>query len=171
MEKTTGEINGLPAHVLLIHFVVIVVPLAALCALLAVAWPAARRRLGIVTPLIALAALVSVPLTTEAGEWLEERVAETPLSEAHVEIGESLLPWAIALFLLAAAHWAWFRYVSAPDSRFSRVVPGRQARRVITLVLAAAIGVAAVGSVVTVVLIGESGVRAVWSGNVSSGEN
>ncbi|WP_255452867.1 hypothetical protein [Cryobacterium sp. Sr8] len=36
-----GEINGLPAHVLLIHFVVIVVPLAALCALLAVAWPAA----------------------------------------------------------------------------------------------------------------------------------
>ena len=79
-----GEINGLPAHVLLIHFVVIVVPLAALCALLAVAWPAARRRLGIVTPLIALAALVSVPLTTEAGEWLEERVAETPFSATRL---------------------------------------------------------------------------------------
>ncbi|MCU1557452.1 MAG: hypothetical protein JWN09_1447 [Microbacteriaceae bacterium] len=35
---------------------------------------------------------------------------------------------------------------------------------VITVVLAAAVAVTAVGSVVTVVLIGESGARAVWTG-------
>ena len=166
-----GLLNGLPVHVLLIHFVVVVVPLAALCALLAVTWPAARRRLGVVTPLVALAALVSVPLTVEAGEWLEERVQETALTEAHVEIGETLLPWAIAVFLLAAIHWAWFRFVAVPDGRFSHVVAGASARRAVTLVLAAAIAVAAVGSVVTVIQIGESGVRAVWTGSVSGEED
>ncbi len=61
----TWEFNGLPIHILLIHFVVIVVPLAGLCTVLAAAWPAARRRLGIVTALIALAALIAVPIGTD----------------------------------------------------------------------------------------------------------
>ncbi|MET4781446.1 hypothetical protein [Glaciihabitans sp. UYNi722] len=34
------EFNGLPLHVLLVHFVVIVVPLAALRTALVAAWPA-----------------------------------------------------------------------------------------------------------------------------------
>src|SRR5690606_3120134 len=72
-------INGLPLHVLLVHLVVIVVPLAALCLLLSAFWPAARRRLGIVTPLVALVGLVAVPFTTAAGEWLQARVGATPL--------------------------------------------------------------------------------------------
>ena len=87
----TWEFNGLPIHILLIHFVVIVVPLAGLCTVLAAAWPAARRRLGIVTPLIALAALIAVPITTEAGEVLEEQVAENAFSELHAQLGLSLI--------------------------------------------------------------------------------
>jgi hypothetical protein len=83
--------NGLPLHVLLVHFVVIVVPLAALCTVLA-AWPAARRRLGIVTPIIALAALIAVPITTDAGQWLEARVGHSELIAAHKALGETLLP-------------------------------------------------------------------------------
>lgn len=156
-------VNGLPLHVLLVHFVVIVVPLAALCAVLGTAWPLARRRLGVVTPLVALAALASVPLTVQAGEWLEERVGETPLVEAHAELGESLLPWVLALFLVTAAQWLWFHFVMAPDARFARVLAERGARLTITLVLAAAVALSAVGSTVAVVVIGESGTRAVWT--------
>jgi hypothetical protein len=159
------EFNGLPLHVLLVHFVVIVVPVAALCTVLAAAWPAARRRLGIVTPIIALGALISVPITTEAGQWLQARVGHTELVAAHAALGTTLLPWAVATFLVAAIQWFWFRFVTATEARFASRVPGKSARLVITLVLAAAVAVLAVGSVLTVVQIGESGVRAIWTGS------
>jgi hypothetical protein len=156
------EISGLPLHVLIVHFVVIVVPVAALCMVLAAVWPAARRRLGIVTPLIALAALVAVPITTTAGEWLAARVGHTELIAAHQALGYTLLPWAIASFIVALAQWVWFRFFHRDGARF-RV--GSTALRVaITIALTAAIAVTAVGSVVTVVRIGESGARALWTG-------
>jgi hypothetical protein len=156
------EFAGLPLHVLLVHFVVIVVPLAALCTVLAAAWPAARRRLGIVTPIIALAALIAVPITTAAGEWLEARVGHTALIEAHAQLGDTLLPWAIATFVVALLQWAWFRFFATVER-----VPSRALRLTVTILLAAAVAVTAVGSVVTVVRIGESGARAVWTGSVS----
>lgn len=159
------EFNGLPLHVLLVHFVVIVVPLAAFCTVLAAAWPAARRRLDMVTPIIALAALIAVPITTQAGEWLQARVGHTELIAAHAALGKTLLPWAVATFIIAVIQWFWFRFVTAPDARFASRVPGRTARLVITFVLAASVAVLAVGSVVTVLQIGESGARAIWTGS------
>ncbi|TXN28095.1 hypothetical protein [Lacisediminihabitans profunda] len=159
------QFAGLPLHVLLVHFVVIVVPLAALCTVLAAAWPAARRRLGVVTPLIALAALVSVPVTTEAGEWLLARVSNTPLIQAHAAIGKSLLPWAFATFVVATGQWAWFRYFSEGDGRYRRLVAHRSLRLAITIALGVAVLGLAAGSIVTVVQIGESGARAIWTGS------
>jgi len=159
------EFNGLPLHVLLVHFVVVVVPLAALCTLLAAAWPAARRRLGIVTPIVALGALISVPITTQAGEWLQARVGHTELVAAHAALGTTLLPWAVATFLVAALQWFWFRFVNAPDARFASRVPGRTTRHIITIALAVIVVALAIGSVVTVAQIGESGVRAIWTGS------
>jgi hypothetical protein len=153
--------NGLPIHVMLVHFVVIVVPVAALLLILATVWPAARTRLGIVTPLLALAALISVPLVVEAGEALEEQVAETALSEAHTHIGRDLLPWAIALFVVAAAQWAWFRFFTG-KGRYANAISSRPARIVITVLLYAIVAVVAVGVVVSVFTIGESGAKAVW---------
>lgn len=153
--------NGLPIHALLVHFVVIAVPIGALCVVLSTAWPAARRWLGAVTPIIALAALVSVPITTQAGEALEEQVAETALSELHTHLGDDLLPWAIALFVVAAAQWTWYRFFSAPG-RFAGRISSPRARLAIRVILIAAAVVVAIGSIVMVVLIGESGARAVW---------
>jgi len=152
-------INGLPVHVLVVHFVVIVVPVAALALLLTALWPAARRRLGIVTPIIALAALISVPIATEAGEWLQERVGRTDLIEEHEELGETLLPWAVGVFVLAVLQWVWFRFVAPRVPKAGRLAIG--------IVLAVLVAVAAVGSVVTVIRIGESGSKAVWSGSFS----
>ena len=56
MELT--EINWLPAHILLVHLVVVAVPAAALLTCLSVLWPSARLRLGSVTPLVALGAVI-----------------------------------------------------------------------------------------------------------------
>ena len=44
--------NGRPLHVLLVHMVVILLPVTAICVLLAAIWPAVRRRLGIVIALM-----------------------------------------------------------------------------------------------------------------------
>jgi hypothetical protein len=158
----TWEINGLPLHILLIHFVVIVIPVAALCVVLSAAWPAARRRLGIVTPLIALVALIAVPITVEAGEVLEEQVNETSFSELHADLGRQMLPWAIALFLVAALQWVWFHYFTG-EGRYADKVKTPAARLAVTIVLAVAVAITAVGSVYTIFVIGESGAKSVWT--------
>ena len=159
------EFNGLPLHVLIVHAVVIVVPLAALCLLLTAFWPTARRRLGIVTPLVALAALLLVPLAVQAGEWLQSRIVDvTPLMGAHTSLGKMFLPWVIGLFLVAAVQWFWYRYIAATGARFASALPSRTGRLVVTIILDLVVLVSAIGSVVTVALIGESGSRAVWTG-------
>ncbi|MFF9062662.1 hypothetical protein ACF09K_28810 [Streptomyces sp. NPDC014882] len=102
METT---INGVPAHPLWVHAVVVLVPLSALALVLCAAWPVVMRRAGIGLPLLALAALVSVPLATDAGEWLAEQVPETAAVERHTEMGDDLLPWVVAIFVLAVLLW------------------------------------------------------------------
>ncbi|CAN5254596.1 hypothetical protein BH11ACT2_BH11ACT2_13680 [soil metagenome] len=149
-------IAGLPLHPLIVHFVAVAVPLSVLCIVLTAAWPAARRRLGIVTPIIALAALVAVPLATQAGEALERQVDRSAAVQAHTRIGDTLLPWAAAVFLVALVQWAWYRF--GPER-----VTARTARVVITVVLAVAVAASAVGAIITVVRIGDSGARAVWT--------
>jgi hypothetical protein len=153
------EVNGLPLHVLLVHFVIVLVPLTALCALAVPLWPAARRRLGIVTPLLALANVVLVPIVTDAGEWLQARVPSTPLIQQHAALGKGLYPWVIALFVFTALQWAWFFFVDRPG-RARR--PSATVRTVVIVVLAVIAAVLAAGTIVDVVLIGEAGSRAVW---------
>ncbi|MFS8197606.1 hypothetical protein ACLVWQ_02860 [Streptomyces sp. CWNU-52B] len=46
---------------------------------------------------------ISVPLTTEAGELLERHVGSGPLVRRHAELGDGLLPWVVALFMVSAA--------------------------------------------------------------------
>lgn len=110
------QINGLPAHALLVHVVVVLVPLTALLTVAAACWPAVRHRLGIGLPLLALVMVISVPVTTNAGGWLLHRVPFTPLVLAHVRLGDDMLPWAIALFIAALAVWG-LRFVEPLPAR------------------------------------------------------
>ena len=96
-------IGGLPAHILLVHAVVVLVPLAALLVVLVTTWPAARARLTPAAAVVAVVAPICVPLTTSAGEWLEHQVVSTALLRAHTALGDTLLPWAVALAVVADA--------------------------------------------------------------------
>ena len=156
------EVNGLPLHILVVHAVVVFVPLAALSVVAAAAWPAARRRLGLVPAAIAAVALALVPVTTAAGEWLKARLPAAPLIEQHAALGDDLLPWSIAVFVVAALLWLFDRF----RARVAGRMPAGVLRATPWVLLVLSI-VAAVGSVVTVVLIGESGARAVWQGTYS----
>ncbi|MFR0354627.1 DUF2231 domain-containing protein [Streptomyces sediminimaris] len=162
-------VNGLPAHVLLVHFVVVLVPLTALALVVCAVWPAAARRLGIVLPLLALVTLASVPLTTQAGEWLEAHVNSNSLIRRHAELGDGLLPWAGGLLVLAVVvWWAARRTAASGDAGTSgttsttrwSTTPVRVAAAVLSVVIAA-------GAVVDVYRIGDSGAKAAWQGGFS----
>lgn len=168
-----NSVNGLPTHILLVHAVVVIVPLAALLVILSAVWPAANRRLGIITPIVALVALVLVPITTQAGEWLQERLSyreSNALIGAHASLGDELLPWAIGLFVVAVAVWIvpWLVTRDRGDHENDGRRKGSELLRAgwlrwVLAVLAVALGVVAV---IMVVRIGESGSKAVWTGTV-----
>ncbi|MGW4380633.1 DUF2231 domain-containing protein [Kitasatospora sp. NPDC004531] len=144
-----STVDGLPAHVLLVHLVVVFVPLTALALIVCALSPAVARRAGLLLPALAFVTAASVPLTAEAGEWLERNVERTDAVRRHAELGDGLLPWAGGLFLLAVAVW-WFARGARPVSTALRVGAG---------VLCAAV---ALGAVVDVYRIGDSGAEAAW---------
>ncbi|ASQ96651.1 DUF2231 domain-containing protein [Streptomyces sp. 11-1-2] len=157
-------VNGLPAHVLVVHFVVVFVPLSALAVVVGAVWPSAARRMGAVLPLLALVTLASVPVATGAGEWLEEHVDSNALVRRHAELGDGLLPWTAGLFVLATAVWWTTRRSTsaeaAPRER-TRAATSRSALVVRVVAVVLSVGVA-VGAVVDVYRIGDSGAKAAW---------
>lgn len=150
------QINGLPLHILLVHGVIVFIPLAALMVLVSAVWPAARRKLGFLTPLVALIALIMTPLATNAGEWLYERVyVITPAIQEHAVLGDTMLWYSIGLFVAALLVWG----VPLLLTRRSNEPPAPWIGVVVAVV---AIALAAV-SVVQVVRVGEAGSKAVWA--------
>ena len=161
------EVNGLPAHVLLIHLTVLLVPTAAALAV-AQAWhPGIRRWAGPLGPLLCLAALIMVPITTNAGEWLQKKLPSTPLIRKHAELGDQLLPWVIALFVLSLAMYYLDRRATEEPRAEQQPAPALGSAR-LRLVVAVLVTVAAAGAVVQVVRIGDSGAQAVWKGTLHS---
>ena len=156
------EVAGLPLHPLIVHAVVVLTPLTVLALLIGTFWPSARRRLGIVTPLAALVVLILVPITAAAGQALAEVVGPTPAVQQHHELGLMLLPWAIGLFAVSTAQWVWYRF---GRPRVAKRGGGTRTIGAVLGVLAVGVGI---GTLVMIVLIGDSGARAVW-GSLFSG--
>ena len=94
--KAITTFNGLPSHVLLVHFIVVLAPLTALLAILSAVWPAARRRLVWLVLGLAVLNAVLTPITTQAGEWLERRIGRSPRLHTHTELGDTMLYFSIA---------------------------------------------------------------------------
>ncbi len=181
-------VNGLPAHILLVHLTLVVIPTAAVAMVAAAVSRRLRRWLGVVTPLLALVALIMVPITKSAGLWLYDRVPHTPLIDAHMHRANHLLPWVVALFVVSVGEWIWFRALdrdqdgsrfplfaaAAPDevsdahvktaSRNPSAGPAMW-QTVVATVLALAVGI---GTTVELVRVGESGSRAVYQGNFTT---
>lgn len=158
------SVSGLPLHILLVHVAIIVIPVAAIVVLLSTVWPRARRWFGLVTPLLGILAAVIVPVVTQAGAWLYDRVPSAPLIDAHATLGDTLWPWTLALGILSVVVYGWYRYA---EKRADAARPSPLARRIVAILLALAAIAVASGVVVTTVVIGESGSRAVWEGSFS----
>lgn len=149
-------IFGLPVHPLIVHATVVVVPTAALVVLLYALWPRFRQwfRWGVlVLPAIAV---ILDPLTTQSGEALEHTVGHSDLIERHSQLADGLLPWVIALLVGAIALYLWRPGVK-------RITGSRTIPRWLAAVIVMFAVVAALGTLVDVVLIGHSGATAAWS--------
>lgn len=145
-------INGLPAHPLLVHFIVVLAPLTAVLAILCAVWPAARQRLVWLVLALAGITMVMSPIASEAGEWLEHRLEESELIEKHAHLGETMNYFAVALLiaaiLLAIVHW--------------RAERGTPLSSVIGAVIAVFVLATSVATAVQVYRIGHSGAEATW---------
>ena len=180
-------VSGLPVHVLVVHAVVVLIPLAVLGAVVIAVWPAARHRYR--WPVLGLTAVgtIFVPMATDSGDGLEHSLPKSALISAHTQLGDQLLPFAAALLLvvagLAAVDWvatptgsgAAGRHTT-PESQTTpdrggaaertgtatAVVPGRTWVRPVALVLSVLTVVLGVATATQVVRIGDSGARAAW---------
>jgi hypothetical protein len=155
-----ATVFGLPTHAIVVHATVVLLPLAALVVLLHAFWPAARRRLGGGTPLLAGVALVLVPLATQSGETLEHSVGRSALVARHAELADGMLPWALGLFVVALGLWLLDRRRARPsEAAEPRWVP------IVASVLAV---VFVAGTVQQIVRVGHAGAEATWNGVVTS---
>lgn len=91
--------NGVPSHVLLVHFLVVLIPLTVLL------WPAMRRGPILwLTFVLAIFTTVMTPITTHAGEWLYElRRHPGPILQEHAERGGWMIYFSVALLVVAIA--------------------------------------------------------------------
>jgi len=153
-----STVLGLPAHVLFVHFVVVLIPLTAGLAILCAVWPAARRRLIWLVSALAVALAILTPVTTEAGEWLEHRINETDILRTHTTLGATMPYFALALLIGVAL----LTVIHLRENR-ERPLP------TIVLVAFAAITIlVSIAAVVQVYRVGDSGSRSAWSGEMAA---
>ncbi|HXY64903.1 MAG TPA: DUF2231 domain-containing protein [Mycobacterium sp.] len=153
-----SEINGLPAHVLFVHFIVVLVPLTALLVILCALWPAARR--GLVWPTVILAAVIAAltPITINAGEWLIDLKGNpTPILSEHAARGEWMSYFSAALLVVAIAILVLHVRERRQDTR-------RVLTRTVVAIAALAVGIS---SMIQVYRVGDAGSQSVWGGQIA----
>lgn len=149
-------INGMPAHALLLHFVLVLVPLTALLEIVCGLWPAARRgQLMWLTLILAAATMALTPITIDAGAWLYDRQADpSPILREHAARGGLMTYFSAALLVVAVVLIAL------------RVIERRSGERRVALRVLVAVVVlaAAISSTLQIYRVGDAGAHAVWGG-------
>lgn len=153
-----STVNGLPAHILLNHLVVVLGPLAAILAILCAVWAAARRHLIWLTLALTVITLIVTPLTTSSGSWLAGKVGDSPAIGRHAELGETLVYFVVALVVTVTA-------LAVVHLRGAR---GKSVRTVVHAVVAVLVVAAAAATLFQTYRVGDSGARAAWGSVTAS---
>ena len=150
-------INGIPVHPLVVHAAVVLVPLTALGLIAMAIWPRFSARYGWLVVASGVVAAGSSFAAKESGEVLEGRVGEPGFD--HAELGD-LMP-IFAAVLLVAVVVLWLIDRSAPAE-------GPAPRRGLRITVAIVGVLIALGNLLWVYRVGDSGAKSVWSGTVSA---
>ncbi len=161
-------IAGLPAHPLIVHVPVVLIPVVALLAAVFALLPRTRRVLGL--PLVVLTAGVTFAtiLAAGSGESLEERVDRSSLIHEHAEAGELLRALMLVLFVAIVVAVALDRRGrSSHGDAVARLGRSRGAG----LAIGAVLLVLAAGATAMDVRAGHLGAKAAWHDLPAAGED
>ncbi|HSA52811.1 MAG TPA: DUF2231 domain-containing protein [Yinghuangia sp.] len=158
---------GLPVHILILHAAVIGVPLAALATVAVAVRPAWLPRWGWWVVGLDAVILLVVFVTRQSGEEFLDRLFPDPAGRSddlntHIERGEDMLWYAIALFAVALILVLVARQQTRARTA-GRPLPAFAVPTVAVLAVAAA-----VLATIQVVRVGHSGSSAVWEDVVKS---
>jgi cytochrome b involved in lipid metabolism len=146
-------ITGLPIHPLINHGVAVLVPLAAIGALLVIFIPRLRLNYSPLVLVTVLLATVSAFIATQSGEALAERVG---LPNAHATQGERLSYVVLAFAILFSI---WFALEKSERTRERVANLGKRVLKVV-------IPITAISSFVLTILVGHSGAQATWKDRI-----
>jgi uncharacterized membrane protein/predicted heme/steroid binding protein len=144
-------LGGLPLHPLVVHFAVVLVPVAALGLILLVLFRALADRFGWLALLVLAVGTGAAFVARQSGEDLATKVGRP---DTHAQWG-TLLPFVAAALLVVALVWL---LLHKADRRADRK---RSTGTVVAGLLTVVLALATTG---LTVLVGDSGARAVWSG-------
>ncbi len=145
-------VAGLPAHPLVVHAAVVLLPLSALGLILVVLIPRARRPFAWITLVGLGVGAVAAWVAKESGEELAKRVG-TP--QDHANLGGTLPILAVVLLLIGIG---WFVLQRLADGR----------RTVATVIAGVAAIIMSVAVIVMTIAVGHSGATAAWAGTVAA---
>ncbi len=91
---------GLPAHPLLVHIPIVLLPLVAIGGIAIAVSPNMRKRFGVLTLVLAVVAFVGTWFAAGSGEALVDSVRNSTALREHVDLADKMRP--LALLLLAA---------------------------------------------------------------------
>ena len=150
MGSLLDTVSGLPVHSLVVHAVVVLVPLAAVGAVLMAVWRSFSRRFAPLIVIVAAIAAGSALVAKESGEKLAVRVGGGP--PAHMSLGRWMPVIAGALFVLVLVFWL-----------VDRGIPLNRPRPLWLKLLGVALIVVALFATFWTVRVGHTGSEAVWN--------
>jgi uncharacterized membrane protein len=151
---------GLPAHPLLVHLPIVLLPLVGIGAIAIAVSPRARQRFGVLVLVLAGVAFVGTLLAAGSGEALVDSVPNSPALREHVNLAGTMRPLALLLLLVIAGIVVLDRW-----SLRGKTLP--RGSMIVAAVLT--IGVA-LGTNGWLVAVGHNGAEATWQNvHVASG--
>lgn len=154
-------IDGLPVHALVVHGVVVLLPLAVLGTIAIAVRPSWRPRFGPLVVGVAAVATALVPVATQSGEKLADRVG---VPTRHQDLGEELIWFALPLLALVVALVLLDRRTPPPVEAGSTTGGLLSAVNVVAVLSV----IAAVAAGVWVFRVGDAGSRAVWEPTIQN---
>ncbi|GAA3393205.1 hypothetical protein [Cryptosporangium minutisporangium] len=175
------RVFDLPAHPLVVHAAVVLVPIAVLAAFAYVLVPRLRSKVGWVLVLSAVSGAGASVVAAETGDRLARYLGVTPDVEEHGGFGLDTRNMAVLLAVVAVVLVIVERVRTSRaqtpvhdqyDQRDQWSMVGEQPRSssgstvltVVSVVLSVALLATAVGAAVSVVRAGDTGARMTWSG-------
>jgi uncharacterized membrane protein len=149
MESLLYTISGLPVHALVVHFAVVVLPVAAFALIALIYTPKIKSKYSFITVIGVVLGSAAVLVAKQSGEALSEHIG---LPVKHADYGTYLT---VAAFILMVLSLAWYQ-----------LAMGRRSRVVTPLGHITVL--AAVAVLILTFLTGHTGAQAVWEGKLNA---